>query len=283
MRRFWPIVFSVVGWVAILAYLIVAGRHCAHKKDDVRVSRMRIVVRDSARLQLVTSAMVRGWLEGEGIKTRDLSLREIETSRIRQAIEKHIFVRHATVFTDLDGTLNIELSQRRPVVRVEMSNGYRFFLSDDGYVLPLQERGQDPVRVPIVTGAFSLPFAPGYVGSLDEAVSDKQKKISENYRFLLKLINFVAFIEDDDFWRAEIVQIIVREGSASVGDPAWQEPQVEFVPRAGNHIVVLGDLEDVPVKLDKLLSFYRHALAYEGWSGPKIINLKYRNQVICTK
>ena len=277
MRRFFTILFGIV----VLAYLIVAGRHCARKQGVAQVSQVRIVVRDSAQLNMVTPAAVRGWLEREGIKTRDLSLHEVDIARIRQVVEKHVFVRQATVFTDLRGRLNIELTQRRPIVRVEMANDARFYLSDDGYVLPVQ-RG-DPVRVPIVTGSFTPPFAPGYVGKLDDAISDAQKKLTENWHFLLKLIKFVTFIEDDDFWSAEIVQIVVRESAAPVGDPAWQEPQVEIIPRAGNHVVVLGALDDVSAKLEKLLAFYRHGLAYEGWSGPKVINLKYRNQVICTK
>lgn len=281
MQRFFIVLFSVIGWGLLLGYLIVAGRHCSRKQDETMIREVRVTVRDSATLQVVTPRMVRGWLEKEGVKTKEIPLEEVEVSRARRIVESHPFVRHAKVFTGLNGVLHVELTQRHPVARVQTSNGYRFYISDDGYILPLPAQGT--MHVPIVTGHFTPPFAPGYAGSLEDAVAEPQKKLSENYLFLCKLINFVTFIGKDDFWRAEIVQINVRENPSPTGDPARQEPQVEFVPRAGNHLVVLGTLDDVPRKLDKLLRFYRQALDHEGWNGPKIVNLSYENQVICTK
>ena len=281
MNRIWNIVLGIVSWGVLLAYLIVAARYCSEERETRTVSRVRVVVRDSARQRVITPDMVRGWLAKEGIRTKAAPVTEVDVRRIRELVTGRGFVREAKVYVDFDGVLNIELSQRYPVARVNTYNGYNFYLTDDGYVLPLQPH--EVLYVPVVTGNFTPPFSRSYVGSLDGALSDEQKKSSENYRFFRKLINFVKFIERDDFWRSQIVQIQVSESPAPQGDPAWQEPQVEFIPRAGNHVVGLGSLDDVEAKLSKLLDFYRDALDYEGWDAPKYIDLRVRNQVICTK
>ncbi len=281
MNRTWNIVVGVLSWCALLAYLVVAARYCSGEQKAKVIRQVRVVVRDSARQRVITPDMVRGWLAKEGIQVKNIPVEEVDLRRIRKLVTGRGFVREAKVYTDFNGVLNIELSQRHPVARVNTYNGYNFYLTDDGYILPLQPH--EVLYVPVITGNFTLPFSRSYMGGLADALPEEQKKSSENYLFFQKLINFVKFIERDDFWRAQIVQIQVSESSAPQGDPSWQEPQVEFIPRAGNHVVGLGSLDDVEAKLAKLMDFYRDALDYEGWDGPKYINLKFKNQVICTK
>lgn len=122
------------------------------------------------------------------------------------------------------------------------------------------------------------PFGPDFVGSLDDWSKKGEKKVSENYLFLANLINFVKFVESDGFWSAFWVQINVRDG----GSEDRYNPQIELVPRAGDQIVCLGSLDDYRSKLDKLTSFYRNGLAYEGWEACRYINLAYRGQVVCS-
>ena len=65
----------------------------------------------------------------------------------------------------MDGMLNIELTQRKPVLRVNSVNGYDFYVTDDNYILPTQRYYS--VYVPVVTGMIVPPFGPDFVGSLD--------------------------------------------------------------------------------------------------------------------
>ena len=36
-------------------------------------------------------------------------------------------------------------------------------------------------------------------------------------------------------------------------------------------------------QLDKLMSFYRKAVLYEGWDRYRYVNLKYKDQIVCVK
>lgn len=108
------------------------------------------------------------------------------------------------------------------------------------------------------------------------SLQDKQKKSAKKYLYLYKLLNFVKFVEDDSFWSSQITQInIVTDATgASV---------VEIVPRAGNHTVCLGEIDSAEENLAKLMLFYRRGLQWQGWDGYKYIDLRYRNQIVCTK
>ena len=46
---------------------------------------------------------------------------------------------------------------------------------------------------------------------------------------------------------------------------------------------MIGDAEDLDKKLYKLRLFYAEGLNKTGWNEYKVINLKYANQVVCTK
>ncbi|MFQ7502268.1 MAG: hypothetical protein ACLRMJ_02455 [Alistipes finegoldii] len=49
-----------------------------------------------------------------------------------------------------------------------------------------------------------------------EAERLKQKKLEKSYEDFMKLLTFVEFIEDDDFWRSEVVQIAAHTTPAEL-------------------------------------------------------------------
>lgn len=275
MKRILNIALSVTVWTGLFVYLVVAARMCERENSELELTGVRVVVADSAKHKIITPGMVKLWLSREGIDARGKKVAELDTEAIRQMVLGHLYVKDARVYTNLRGELTVELTQRRPIMRVNTYNGYNFYVTDDNYILPLQSH--EVLYVPVVTGVFVPPFERGYVGSLD-ALTEDGKKLSENSLFLSKLINFVQIIGKDDFWTSEIVQINVL-GGEGVGS---KEPRIEIVPRTGNHLVTLGTLDGAEDKLARLLLFYRRALRYEGWDGCSRINVEFENQVICT-
>lgn len=281
MKRALSITVNILVWVALVSYLVVATQHCKRQKKGRVVTRIEVTVKDSARQRIITPLMVKGWLATQGYKITGQDIALINTAEIERMVESRGFVKDASVYIDINGTLSIELTQRSPIARVNTANGYNFYITDDGYVLPLQSHYV--LYVPIITGSFEPPFDRSFVGNWESTDGQTKKKSSKNYLFFYKLINFVRLIGDNDFWRSQIVQINIVPSASYSSDNLWHEPQVEIVPRAGNHIVMMGTLEDSQQKLDKLLLFYRNALGYEGWDEQRYINLKYKNQVVCTK
>ena len=94
---------------------------------------------------------------------------------------------------------------------------------------------------------------------------DKYKEWSE----LLEILNF---IREDKFWISQLVQIYFN-----------QNQEFEFIPRVGAHQILFGNTDNLELKFRNLNTLYENGLAYEGWNKYEIINLKYNNQVICSK
>ena len=278
MKRFLNIALGIVAWLAILAYLIFAARYCREQQRTEQLSDVEIVVTDYDRLQIVSPEAVRGWLAEAGITLEGSGIEDINTDRIMEVIGSRTFVKDVTAYTEQSGTLHISLSQRIPIARVARGDGSDFYISDDLWILPTKTGTAE--YVPVITGSFGLPFDAEWFGKLQEPSEMEQKKLHQNYTFLLKLINFVRLTGNDPFWSAEIVQIDVR---GKEGAPEWKEPDIEIIPRAGNHIIALGTTDNVEEKLAKLMLFYRNVLDYEGWDKYRLIDIRYDNQVVCRK
>jgi cell division protein FtsQ len=272
MKRFLSISLSIIVWLAILAWLVFATRQCRNGQRAGQLLRTEIEVTDYDRLQIVSSDVVRGWLAEAGVALEGVALESVDTDSIISVIGSQPFVREVKAWTEQSGTLHVNLSQRQPVMRVSRGDGKDFYISGDMWVLPTN-RGRAEY-VPVVTGEFTMPFEAGWYGELREPDED----LLRSYNFLLKLIDFVKFISADPFWNAEIVQINVRE---KAGEPEWKEPDIELVPRVGNHIIAMGTMDNAPEKLAKLRLFYSNVLEYEGWDRYRLIDIRYHGQVVC--
>ena len=82
----------------------------------------------------------------------------------------------------------------------------------------------------------------------------------------------IDLIDSDKFLKAQITAIEFDENNELV-----------VYPRVGGHKIILGEAEDFRNKFEKLKVFYRHGLGKVGWDRYSMINLKYHNQVVCTK
>ena len=330
------------------------------------VGRLEIeVVDSSSQGHLVSAAMVRQWISHAGIKTLGTAVDAVDLTGIEQLIARNGFVDKTVAYVSYGGTLHIEISQRKPLVRL-LTDGMNAYVTADGYVFAAPRASS--LYVPVVTGSYRPPFPASYVGSvrehidlrlgeideriaelerekyplyrremendrnisalrrmrikrqwwrlegsrefdarvdalrekkaglrrtyryragvireeieriagLQEAERRKQKKLEKSYEDFMKLLTFVETVEDDDFWRSEVVQITAKTTPSGA-------LEVELTPRSGRFAVLFGRLEDVERKFDKLLRFYRSGLSSIGWSEYRTIDIRYNDQVVCKK
>ena len=86
------------------------------------------------------------------------------------------------------------------------------------------------------------------------------------------MFDFVTFLEDNTFWNAQIEQIFIRD-----------DLKIELVPRVGEAIILLGTLDNYQSKLEKLRKLYVNGFNVVGWNKYKLIDLQYKDQVVCSK
>jgi cell division protein FtsQ len=85
------------------------------------------------------------------------------------------------------------------------------------------------------------------------------------------LYKLALYIDNNDFWRSQIQQVYVNE-----------RQDMLLIPRVGSHTIIFGKSDNMDMKFNKLKLMYK-AFNVIGWNKYKTINLKYNNQVICTK
>lgn len=262
------IILHTLGWAALAAVLIASAGHCRRRRAALVCSGVEITVSDSLSLGFITSRSIRELLARNDLHLAGTPVERIDAGRIEGLIAADPHVSRVRVYHTLDGRLHIEAAQRTPILRVQSANGYRFYLSADGWVMPTGRPAG--VDVPIVTGNPAFPFGTEFAGKVTNPEAN-EKNSTKNVFFYRNLINFVEFLQKDSFWNDQFVQIDVSWGN-----------EVNLIPRVGAGVIRLGTLEGFEAKLDKLLRFYRRGLAYEGWDRYRTIDLRFRDQVVCT-
>ncbi len=115
-----------------------------------------------------------------------------------------------------------------------------------------------------------------HIAGRQEAERERQKKLEKSYEDFMKLLTFVERVEDDDFWRSEVVQVIARTTPGGA-------LEVDLVPRSGRYRILFGRLENEERKFSKLMQFYRKGLTKVGWDTYRTIDVRYGDQVVCRK
>lgn len=177
----------------------------------------------------------------------------IDIHDLEKKLQANPFVESARVYSDMDGIINVEISQRRPILRMINLYDQDFYVDQHGVKIPLS--GNFTARVLVATGYIDEAFA-NQVDTLHTPIA-------------MQLYKTADFISRDSLWGAQIAQLYVNK-----------DHDIELIPRVGNNRILLGDADSLDVKFRNLLVFYKKAIPQVGWDAYKVINLKYANQVI---
>jgi hypothetical protein len=162
----------------------------------------------------------------------------------------------------IDGTIHIYADQREPVMRVMPDNGGDFFIDEDGIVV--RKRNLYNPRLHIVEGNVNITSAMlNGVSVLDTSIKNS---------ILKDIYYLVEYINDDNFWSAQIDQIYVDNNN-----------EIDLIPRVGNQLVHLGPTNNYEGKLRNLEAFYDKVLPEVGWNKYSIINLEFKDQIVCKR
>ncbi|MGB1042144.1 MAG: cell division protein FtsQ/DivIB [Tenacibaculum sp.] len=154
------------------------------------------------------------------------------------------YVEKTAVFLTVQGVLKTIIKQRKPIARIVNKND-SYYVDKYGMKIPLSSNFS--ARVPLVSG----------VGE------------SEDIKELTQLIKI---IEGNDFLVKEVIAIQKNAKNEYV-----------FRVRSGDYKIIFGTFKNANQKIKKLLAFYNKALTDKTIQNYKTINVKYHNQVVCTK
>jgi len=258
----WISYFIAVFWIAGL--LIVLGFSRSKQKNKT-CSGMDIQIDHRSGNFFVVEEDIHAMVYHEIDTLMGRPIDEINSNQLEYKLNNHPSIERTEVYKTLEGTLKIEVIQRKPIVRIFNREGESFYLDRHGKPMPTSTKYTS--RVMVANGYISDGLVDVHQsGSGKEADSSKQRKILE------EIFTLAAFIHADKFWKAQIEQLYVNK-----------ELDFELIPRVGNHRIVFGDATFIEEKFNKLKIFYHEGLSKTGWNEYSVINLKYANQVVCKK
>ncbi|MFC2139005.1 cell division protein FtsQ/DivIB, partial [Bacteroidota bacterium] len=154
----------------------------------------------------------------------------------------------------------ILIDQRNPLIRVFPKHGESYYIDVEGKFMPLSNKY-----------ASHLIVANGNIlGNFDR--NEHKDIFSYNNQTLIDLFALAKYLKENEFWNSQIEQVYVKKNN-----------DFELIPRVGSHEILLGDIHNLDKKLRNLKAVYKKGFSKESWIKYHYINLKYENQVICSK
>lgn len=154
------------------------------------------------------------------------------------------YVEKTAVFLTVDGVLKTTIKQRTPIARI-VDKDKSFYVDKYGVKIPLSTNFS--ARVPLVLGVR------------------EPEEIKE-------LTTLIKSINSNSFFAKEIIAI-----------QKDAQNEYTFTVRSGDYKIIFGELTDASIKFKKLTAFYNKAFTDKTINNYKAINVKYHNQVVCTK
>ena len=238
-------IISIIVGVLLLGYFFIAGFYFRKDRNNRLCTEVEVVIKDSLEEHFVGERELHEILRKKGIYPVKKKFASINTDEIEKAVLSNEMVANAEVYKTPSGIIKLEIEQKMPILRVMGVKG-NYYVDHRGKIMPISFRY-----------VANVPIATGYV--------EKEFAKSDLYKFAL-------FLQDNEFWNNQIEQICV-----------FPNKEVELIPRVGRFRIVLGALDDFEEKLNKLRLFYDQAIPKVGWDKYSVIDLKYKNQIVCTK
>lgn len=236
------------------------------KSKEILCEHIKVNIQDETSNYFIEEADVLNMLNDRGEQLIGLPIDQINVNKLEEFLLLNPSVKDANVYRTYNGDVRISVVQRNPILRVINKSRESFYVDEEGSVMPLSNKYT--AHVLVASGDIDLSFTK--LSNANQS-NDNEETVENSKQQLLDLYNLASYIYQNEFWRAQIEQIYINND------------EYELVPRVGTHIILLGDISDYKIKFKKLMALYKQGLPNVGWNKYDKINLKYDNQVICTK
>ena len=172
---------------------------------------------------------------------------------VESAVKNNNFVERVGVSKNHAGDLKIHVSQAVPIARV-FTKDSSFYLTRSGGAVPMSNKYTS--RVLLVRGL-----------GVEKILSDTTKKVDEVNDFL----TFFNYIDKDEFLRKQVAEVFVNESG-----------EITIHPQVTKQLIDFGKPSDIVNKFERLKLFYKKVLPEKGWNHYDRVNLKFKNQIICS-
>jgi cell division protein FtsQ len=257
MKKFFKILLIIP-----VLYIIIIPVFLTSSINSKPCGGIDISIEDSSEYNFVTKKQLLDLVAGKTGKILGTPIKDVSVADIESRINVLKELKGAEVYISIDGTMHVNVDQRDPIMRVIPDKGGDFFIDKDGIVV--RKRNLYTPRLHIVSGNVNI--------SSDMLNGVSILDTSIKHSILKDIYQLIIYINDDKFWSAQIDQIFVDSNN-----------EIDLIPRVGNQLIHLGSIENFKGKLRNLEAFYKKVLPEVGWNKYSLINLEYKDQIVCKK
>lgn len=181
-----------------------------------------------------------------------LMLEEVRLEEIETRLAGHPFVKSVEAYMGQKGILSITIQQHQPIARIARPKAADGYVTTDGKVIPTSSSYTS--RVLILEGRHA------------EALM-KKGEIGEE---MPELMNLIRFINEDEFWSAQITQLELNSRS-----------DINLYQQVGSQIIEFGDAHELESKFERIEIFYKEIQPRKGWNAYSKVSVKFKDQIVC--
>ena len=235
--------FEILKWLMLVVVIVLLMAFSFKQQEKVKCLHFDVLLAASED-HFVNNEMIHELLKNKNLHPLERTSAEIAIKEIEQSISNHAAVKNANVYSDILGKICVDITQRKPIARVVEEND-SYYIDEDGQWMPLSNHYT--ARTLVISG--------------NVAVVNSEA-----------LFQIAQYIYKDPFWNAQIMQVHIEDNE-----------DLTLIPRVGYHQIVFGEVENFEEKFSNLKLFYEKGISYKGWNNYSSINLKFKNQIVCTK
>lgn len=260
-------ILNISIWTTLLLGTLVLLGFSKHRQSEMPCRKIIINIDRSENNFFVNEEDIFSMVYHEMDTNLNRPISIINTEKIEKQLNNHPSIANAEVYKSIDGELMIDVEQRKPIIRVFNLSGDSYYLDENGKLMPPSEKFT--ARVMVANGYLFESYEKVYQYNAREIAGNDS--LASRSR-LDDIFLFADYINKHPFWQAQIEQLYVNK-----------DFEIELIPRVGNHTIVFGDASGLNEKFNKLMIFYNQGLNKTGWNEYSTINLKFKDQIICTK
>lgn len=255
-------IILVLGLIVSLGLLLAFANTTA---DASKCSKVEINIEGDETDPFIDHTDIRALIKESGKPVEGNYLSSISSEHLEKTLDNHSHILKSEVVKEYDGVLEVNVVTRRPIARIINFKGESFYLDSEGKLMQWSEK--HTARVPVFTGNIYETYA--RCKGIDYSKIDINDSLLKSPG-MYGLYRLAQYIDRSEFWRAQVEQVNVSD-------------ELELIPTAGDHLILLGDYSGLEEKFNKLFILYKEGLNKVGWNIYSEIDLRFHNQVVCRR
>lgn len=259
---------TISAWMIVLTGLVVSLGFVAKREKKILAKSLNITILNNDENLFLNERDIKRFFEERKDSILENQLQNINLPSLELALNSHPAIENSEVSATLNGEINVEVTQRTPVVRVINKNGESYYIDSQSKLMPLN--ANYAARVIVANGELFEAYDRRYQYTVKQI---KNNKLFSEVSMLDDIFEVSNYIAGDSILTQLIHQIYINA-----------DRDIELFPSVGCQKIVFGDTKQVAEKFNKLKLFYTEGLnKADAWKKYSVINLKYKNLVVCTK